>query len=60
MSSLEKPKNISNSPEELEKNITRKESEEEFGPTIPSEKKKKENKEKLQEEIEKLRQSLGI
>jgi hypothetical protein len=59
MSSQEKPSNFSNSPEELEKNIKRKESEEELGP-IQSKAEKKENKEKLKEQIELLRKSLGL
>lgn len=59
MSSQEKLSNFSNSPEELEKNIKRKESEEELGP-IQSKAEKKENKEKLKEQIELLRKSLGL
>lgn len=59
MSSQEKPSNFSNSPEELEKNIKIKESEEELGP-IQSKAEKKENKEKLKEQIELLRKSLGL
>lgn len=59
MSSHENIPNKSNSPEELEKNIKKKESEEEYGPTVSPEK-KKENKQNLQKEIEKLRKNLGL